>query len=81
MNDVVGVQIAHPIAQPFRAICCYAADGPDSRSALTRSNGILKDSVDVSIRSLKVATRVQIPLGLPNDLDPVGWTTDMRVWS
>jgi len=39
-------------------------DGRDSRNALTRLNGSVQDSVDMPNRSLKVATRVQIPLGL-----------------
>jgi hypothetical protein len=36
--------------------------------------------LDGSSRSLKVATRVRIPLGLQIAVDPKGWTTVMRMW-
>ena len=37
---------------------------PDQPTVLTRYNATDQDPVDVPARSLKVATRVRIPLGL-----------------
>src|SRR5271166_3020639 len=47
---------------------------PDQPTVLTRYNATDQDPVDVPARSLKVATRVRIPLGLLPAVDPV-WAT------
>ena len=62
---------AHPIAQLSDRTCSNPVDGVDEDSSLNRVNATAYDAVDRLPRSLKVATRVRIPLGLQSELDPV----------
>ena len=62
--------IAHPIAQLSSCIGTEDKDGLDSYDVLSCFNRTEKVVADVPARSLKVATRVRIPLGLQIDLDP-----------
>jgi hypothetical protein len=48
---------------------------------LTRYNATDQNPVDVPARSLKVATRVRIPLGLQSGLFPIGRASVVRVGS
>ena len=41
---------------------------------------ILVDCLEVPGHSLKVATRVRIPLGLQIELDPIGATARYKSW-
>jgi len=64
MDQAHRTRLAHPIAQLSSHIRSDRADGLDEFRSVNWSNGTTQDSVDRLARSLKVATRVRIPLGL-----------------
>ena len=57
-------RIAHPVAQLLSHIWYPGADGLDASNVLNWLDTTAQDSVDEATRSLNVATRVRIPLGL-----------------
>ncbi len=61
--------IAHPFAHPFSPIGWTRALTLDACRAMTRHDGTGAHLLDVPARSLKVATRVRIPLGLQKKND------------
>jgi hypothetical protein len=73
--------VAHPIAQLSSHIRSSWKDGLDIVEPLTWLNARPQDPADPAARSLKVATRVRIPLGLLHVLDPVWATAVVRVGS
>ncbi len=58
------MDIAHPLAQLSSRMWSYCQNRLDEETNLTRNNVMDQNPVDVTTRSLKVATRVRIPLGL-----------------
>ena len=62
--DVWGV--VHPVVHSFIGTWWYGTDSLDAPTYLSWLNVTEPHLVDEPDRSLKVATRVRIPLGLPN---------------
>ena len=60
----IGRPVAQPIAQLSLRICRHQPDGVDRHEALSSKNATERDGLDQPARTLKVATRVRIPLGL-----------------
>lgn len=57
-------EVAHPIAQLHTQISPCCTDALDLPTFLNRKNSTGQNPVDMLVRSLNVATRVRIPLGL-----------------
>ena len=74
-------RLPSPIAQLSTHIRSSQEDGLDNANPLTWPNATPQDAVDHAARSLKVATRVRIPLWLQNGLFPIGRASVIRVGS
>ena len=64
-------KVAHLVAQLLAHKYLNSADRPDTLNVLSRLNESSSYATDQADRSLKVATRVRIPLGLQSGLDPI----------
>ena len=61
---LTGTTVVHPLVHPFARIGWHEADPLDEPPFLSWSKVTESHLVDEPDRSLKVATRVRIPLGL-----------------
>jgi hypothetical protein len=61
---LTGATVVHPFVHPFAHIGWHGVDPLDEPPLLSWSKVTERHLVDVPDRSLKVATRVRIPLGL-----------------
>lgn len=76
---LTGATVVHPFVHPFAHIGWHGVDPLDEPPLLSWSKVTERHLVDVPDRSLKVATRVRIPLGLLHAVDPVWATAVVRV--
>jgi hypothetical protein len=74
-SPLSATSIAHPIAQLSRHTWCHPRDDLDGSYPLNWENATPAYPADKAARSLKVATRVRIPLGLQRRLHV--WTSPL----